>query len=116
MTLLEIILLGYIVNIGSTILMGILIVSSTIIAGPEGEKNIVILNLLIEKEKLLKSSLKLKNKSILLQENFIFWIPFSGLLSLVEFLAGSLHNGPSGFLIEKIMERIQKLEDRLNTK
>jgi hypothetical protein len=117
MTLVEIIILGYLINITGAFIIVILGVISNIPGNQYTKENLAILMLLNEKEKLLRSKLRLENKYSVIQEDFIMFLPFSGIIKVLDFLSGSIVYGSTlEFLKIKTLNRIEKLENNLNSK
>ena len=117
MTLAEIIILGYLVNITGTFIIIILGIITNIPENQYTKENLTLLMLLLEKEKLLRTDLRLKNKYSVIQEDFIIFLPFGGIIKLLDFLAGSIvYGGTLEFLKIRLLEKIEKLENRLKSK
>jgi hypothetical protein len=113
MTLVEIIILGYLVNITSVFLIIILGVLTSMPVNQYRKEQLVLIGLLNEKEKILRSKLRLENKSSVIQEDFIMFLPFTGIIKLLDFLSGSIvYGGSLEFLKLKLLERIEKLENK----
>jgi hypothetical protein len=112
-----IIFLGYLVNITGTFIIVILGMITNIPGNQYTKENLAILMLLNEKEKLLRTDLRLKNKFSVIQEDFIMFFPFTGIIKLLDFLSGSIIYGSTlEFLKIKAINRIEKLENKLESK
>ena len=114
MGILEIVLIGLVVNI----VAGMSIIILGVILGmiSNDSEKMIILNLLNEKEHLLRNALRLKGKPSVIQEDFVKFIPFSGILTFIDFIAGTAAVGVFNYFINTVNKRIVKLEERLDLK
>jgi uncharacterized membrane protein len=115
MSIIDILIIGYLANIVAFFAMTFLIITSAFFAQPTVEAVKQHMNLkksfaIYETTRLLCKKYKV---STLVQDDFLFLLPFSGLLNFVIFIAESLNFGVTGYLIKKINNKSKILIERL---
>ena len=113
MSILEIMLLGYMVNIAAfliiVILAGLLSLFTT-----TDSKTLSLLKESLENNRRAKALCKEENISITTQDDFVAFIPFTGIVRLVSFLVNTVIMGVPLYLVNRLNRNTLILLDRLN--
>ena len=118
--MLEIILMGYVVNV---VVFLIIVIAMTIIAmidvinNPEKATfNVMELEALHTKLKKTIQELKTKGMNPTVQEDYLMLIPFSGIILMMSFIWLVVGHGNAGYMYIIINRKLKKLENKLINK
>lgn len=118
MSLLEIILLGYLVNIGSFIVVIILLIMDSIFITPFLDKVYIAKRLiLLEKSKVeleqTKKEFKIYNKIPFIQEDLVMLFPFAYLIYAIKYIIEFFHLTLIDTIIYQTIYKNNKLRKKL---